>query len=119
MGRVAEALAPGAEHVVFGHTHRAGPLPGDDLAEWTTLSGTRLWNSGTWFHESAFIDDADTRNPYLPGTVLTVGDDGAAAARQRARGLRRRGQRLRLGRRRAERVGGLVELAQRAGGTAR
>ncbi len=76
MGRVAEALAPGAEHVVFGHTHRAGPLAGDDLAEWTTLSGTRLWNSGTWFHESAFIDDADTRNPYLPGTVLSVGDDG-------------------------------------------
>ena len=112
MGRVAEALAPAAEHVVFGHTHRAGPLAGDDLAEWTTLSGTRLWNSGTWFHESAFIDDADTRNPYLPGTVLTVGDEGPPRARQRARRLRHRGQRLRLGRRCAERVGGLVELAQ-------
>jgi Calcineurin-like phosphoesterase len=76
MGRVADTLAPDAEHVVFGHTHRAGPFPGDDLAEWTTLSGTRLWNSGTWFHESAFLQDGDLDNPYLPGTVLTVDDEG-------------------------------------------
>ena len=26
MSRVAETLAPGAEHVIFGHTHRPGPL---------------------------------------------------------------------------------------------
>lgn len=76
MARVADALAPQAEHVVFGHTHRAGPLEGDDLAEWTTLSGSRLWNSGTWFHESAFIQDSDLDNPYLPGTVLTLEDEG-------------------------------------------
>jgi hypothetical protein len=76
MARVADALAPEAEHVVFGHTHRAGPLPDDELAEWTTLSGSRLWNSGTWFHESAFIQDGDLDNPYLPGTVLTVDEEG-------------------------------------------
>jgi predicted phosphodiesterase len=76
MGRVADALAPGAEHVVFGHTHRPGPLAGDDLAEWTTLSGSRLWNSGTWFREWAFIRDDDIDNPYFPGTVLTVDDEG-------------------------------------------
>jgi predicted phosphodiesterase len=76
MGRVADALAPDAEHVVFGHTHRAGPLPRDDLAEWTTLSGSRLWNSGSWFHESAFMRDSDLDNPYLPGTVLTLDDEG-------------------------------------------
>ena len=76
MARVADVLAPSAEYVIFGHTHRAGPLPGDDLAEWTTLSGSRLWNSGTWFHESAFVTDGDLRNPYLPGTVLRLGDEG-------------------------------------------
>jgi hypothetical protein len=76
MGRVADTLAPEAEHVLFGHTHRAGPLAGDDLAEWTTLSGSRLWNSGTWFRESAFIQDGDLDNPYLPGTVLTLDDEG-------------------------------------------
>ena len=26
-------------HVMFGHTHRAGPLPGDDRAEWLTRAG--------------------------------------------------------------------------------
>ncbi len=76
MGRVADVLAPSAEHVIFGHTHRAGPLPGDDLAEWTTLSGSRLWNSGTWFHEAAFVADGDLSNPYLPGTVLILEDEG-------------------------------------------
>src|SRR3954449_8830859 len=35
MARVAETLAPGAPHVIFGHTHRPGPLARDDLPEWT------------------------------------------------------------------------------------
>src|SRR5919202_3521943 len=26
---------PGARHVIWGHTHRSGPWPGDDVAEWT------------------------------------------------------------------------------------
>jgi predicted phosphodiesterase len=76
MGRVAESLAPGVEHVVFGHTHRPGPLPDDDRAEWTTLSGIRLWNSGNWFHEPAFVRRSDARSPYWPGTVLVVDDTG-------------------------------------------
>jgi len=70
MGRVAETLAPDAEHLLFGHTHRAGPLPGDDEAEWTTLAGARLWNTGTWYHERAFLSGRDEDNPYWPGTVL-------------------------------------------------
>ena len=74
MGRVAEALAPGTPHVIFGHTHRPGPLPGDDLAEWTSLSGTRLWNSGSWLHEGAFVRTGRD-SPYWPGTVLTLVDD--------------------------------------------
>jgi hypothetical protein len=72
MGRVADALAPGAEHVLFGPTHRAGPLPGDDWAEWSTLSGKRLWNSGNWYLESAFVSDLAERSPYWPGTVVWV-----------------------------------------------
>ena len=76
MGRVAETLAPGAEHVLFGHTHRPGPLPGDDRAEWTTLSGTRLWNSGCWMLEGSFIRGTGERSPYWPGTVLLLDDEG-------------------------------------------
>jgi hypothetical protein len=72
MGRVADTLAPGAEHVLFGHTHRAGPLPGDDPAEWSTLAGTRLWNSGNWYLESAFVGAMAERSPYWPGTVVWV-----------------------------------------------
>ena len=75
MARVAEVLAPGAAHVIFGHTHRPGPLAGDEQAEWTTLSGTRLWNTGSWFHESAFLASG-AESPYWPGTVLTLEDDG-------------------------------------------
>jgi hypothetical protein len=75
MARVAEVLAPGAEHVIFGHTHRPGPLPGDEPAEWTTLSGTRLWNTGSWLYERAFVTKPGD-SPYWPGTVLTLEDDG-------------------------------------------
>jgi predicted phosphodiesterase len=75
MARVAEVLAPGAEHVIFGHTHRPGPLPGDEQAEWTTLSGHRLWNSGSWLYEGVFISGR-RESPYWPGTVLTLEDSG-------------------------------------------
>ena len=75
MGRVAGVLAPGAEHVIFGHTHRPGPLPADDLGEWAAPSGARLWNSGSWLHEGAFLRNGRD-SPYWPGTVLTLEDDG-------------------------------------------
>jgi predicted phosphodiesterase len=75
MGQVADVLAPDAEHVVFGHTHRPGPLPSDDRAEWVSPSGRRLWNSGSWLHEGAFLRNG-RESPYWPGTVLMVDDDG-------------------------------------------
>jgi predicted phosphodiesterase len=86
MARVAEALAPGAEHLLFGHTHRPGPLEGDEEAEWTTLSGTRLWNSGSWFHESAFVTNQAERSPYWPGTVVWIDDAGPPRIENALRG---------------------------------
>ena len=76
MRRVAEGLAPGASHVLFGHTHRPGPLPGDDEAEWTTAAGTRLWNSGSWCHEPAFVGPPAHPGPYWPGTMIRLEDSG-------------------------------------------
>ena len=76
MSRVAETLAPGAEHVVFGHTHRPGPLPDDAPAEWTTLSGSRLWNCGSWYHEPPFVARAGENSPYWPGSVMWLDDEG-------------------------------------------
>jgi hypothetical protein len=86
MGRVAETLAPGVEHLLFGHTHRPGPMPDDDEAEWTTLSGTRLWNTGSWYIEPSFITDRAERSPYWPGTVVWVDDEGPPRLENALRG---------------------------------
>jgi Calcineurin-like phosphoesterase len=76
MGRVVESLVPGVEHVVFGHTHRPGPLADDDPAEWTTPSGTRLWNCGNWFKDPALVGDSTARSPYRPGTMVILDHAG-------------------------------------------
>jgi predicted phosphodiesterase len=86
MGRVAEALAPQADHLIFGHTHRPGPLPGDDQAEWTTLSGTRLWNTGGWYLEPAFVSERAERSPYWPGTIVWVEPEGPPRIENAMRG---------------------------------
>lgn len=78
MADVVRALGvSSAEHVIFGHTHRPGPLAGDDVAEWSVPDGgPRLWNSGSWYQEDVFLDSGDpTASPYWPGTVLTVPDE--------------------------------------------
>jgi hypothetical protein len=66
-----------AEHVIFGHTHRAGPLGDDDPSEWRAPGGTALHNSGCWVHESTFSGAAGAASPYWPGGAIRVDDDGA------------------------------------------
>ncbi len=65
-----------ASHVIFGHTHRAGPLLGDDSSEWGRTGATRLINIGSWVHEARFIGDDPLGSPYRPGFAAIVGDDG-------------------------------------------
>jgi hypothetical protein len=76
MDEVVRRLGIGAAHVLFGHSHRAGPLPGDDLAEWRTSTGAQLHNSGCWVFESAFLAGAHADSPYWPGSALRVPDSG-------------------------------------------
>jgi hypothetical protein len=76
MGAVIEHLSVPARHVIFGHTHRAGPLEGDEPGPWTTPSGVRLHNAGSWVYESMYNDDGP-RSPYWPGDAVVL-DDGAA-----------------------------------------
>jgi UDP-2,3-diacylglucosamine pyrophosphatase LpxH len=78
MGEVVERLGvTDADHVLFGHTHRAGPLPSDDLAAgWTLPSGTQLTNTGSWMYEDSFLDGSGDANPYWPGRVVWLGDSG-------------------------------------------
>ena len=110
MGRVAETLAPDAEHVLFGHTHRAGPLPGDDWAEWSTLSGERLWNSGNWYLESTFVQGhRPSAAPTGPGRSCGWSRAGRRGSRTRCAATRRRAP---ARSRAAQRVGGLVEFAR-------
>jgi hypothetical protein len=65
-----------AAHVIFGHTHRAGPLLGDDPSEWGGTGGARLVNTGSWVYEPRFIGADRLRSPYRPGFGAIVGDDG-------------------------------------------
>jgi hypothetical protein len=66
-----------ARHVIFGHSHRAGPLPGDDEGEWRVPAGALLRNGGSWMFESHFLGGPDPRaSPYWPGGVTVVEDDG-------------------------------------------
>ena len=59
---VTDRLDVPAAHVIFGHTHRAGPLPGDDGSEWG-----RLLNTGSWVHEASFLGRFAEREPVPPG----------------------------------------------------
>jgi hypothetical protein len=89
MGEVAARLGLGDAYVVFGHTHRAGPLPGDHTQEWrgqgaadgapasASESGARLVNAGCWTYDSVFLSTTPGESPYWPGTCVVLDSDGA------------------------------------------
>jgi hypothetical protein len=79
---VLELLGVEAEHVLFGHTHRTGPVAGDDARAWVTPAGTALHNTGSWVYEPAYVAGGDTASPYWPGTVTLV-EDGRPPRRLR------------------------------------
>lgn len=77
VGEVVKRLGIGAKHVITGHTHRAGPLPEDDPAEWVTASGVQMHNSGNWVYEKHFMPTPSYANsPYWPGSMIVLEDEG-------------------------------------------
>jgi hypothetical protein len=76
MGEVAARLRLGDAHVVFGHTHRAGPFEADEAHEWRGRGGARLVNSGSWAYADIFLGSSGPSNPYWPGTAVIVEDEG-------------------------------------------
>jgi hypothetical protein len=82
MGEVVQRLRIDAAHVIFGHTHRAGPLPDDELHEWRAPNGARLHNAGCWVYETTFMTRAAGESPYWPGGCVIVEDDGAPQLRR-------------------------------------
>ena len=77
--QVLHDLGVQARYVLSGHTHRAGPLPGDDGGEWLTSTGTSLLNTGSWVYEPAFLGDNAGPSPYRPGFAVVLEDEGPPA----------------------------------------
>ncbi len=69
-------LGVSAGHVISGHTHRAGPLPGDERSEWTAAEAAATVNSGSWVNERFLLGDSPGESPYRPGFCVVVEDDG-------------------------------------------
>ena len=65
-----------AEHVVFGHTHRAGPTSADDPQEWRAPGGPKLSNCGCWTYQPAFLTQTPGESPWWPGTLVVLEDEG-------------------------------------------
>jgi hypothetical protein len=113
LGDVVAGLGIDARHVIFGHTHRAGPLPGDDPREWTTRAaaapaaapaapaaagaaatgagpsgpgGARLHNCGSWVLETHLMTRVAPESPYWPGGCVIVDDDDPAPRLERLLG---------------------------------
>ena len=73
MGEVVRRLGIEADHVVFGHTHRRGPMRAE--AGWRLDDGTRLHNTGSWIHSRGLLGRTAADSPYWPGTVIVLEED--------------------------------------------
>ena len=62
IAEVERALDIEADHLIFGHTHRRGPIRGE--TGWRLESGTRLWNTGSWVYSPALL--GTTARPTAP-----------------------------------------------------
>jgi predicted phosphodiesterase len=74
MRDVVERIGLDARMVLFGHTHRRGPLPGDE--DWTFGNGGRLVNTGSWVHSPTLLGETAATSPYWPGTIAVIEDGG-------------------------------------------
>lgn len=75
MGEAVARLGIQAQYVVFGHSHRGGPVAADDHAEWTAPGGARLHNAGCWIYERHFATGAPGASPYWPGGAIALDGD--------------------------------------------
>jgi hypothetical protein len=74
MSRVIERLGIEADWVIYGHTHRAGPLAGE--GDWRTATGARLMNCGAWTWAPQLASGSEGKGPYWPGRMIVVDDEG-------------------------------------------
>jgi predicted phosphodiesterase len=74
MCRVVERLGIEADWVVFGHTHRAGPLAPE--GDWRCSTGARLLNPGSWTYSPQLVRERGRESPYWPGKMVRVDEEG-------------------------------------------
>ncbi len=72
MGR----LGVDADYVIFGHTHRAGPLSQARAANWRGPQGRTAINTGSWILEPAFLGPRPESSPYRAGFCVLVDEAG-------------------------------------------
>jgi hypothetical protein len=77
LAHVVGRLGIDARWVVFGHVHRSGPLPGDDVEQWAGPAGLpRIANTGSWVYETPLLHRVRPPHPYWPGGAVLLEDDG-------------------------------------------
>lgn len=78
---VVERLGIEADHVLFGHIHRRGPLPGEDGRSATDpmweRRGIQLHNTGCWIYVEGMLGRSSSDSPFWPGRMLIVDESGA------------------------------------------
>ncbi|HUA11182.1 MAG TPA: metallophosphoesterase [Solirubrobacteraceae bacterium] len=82
MAEVARRLSLAGRHVVFGHTHRPGPLPDDALIEWLGGGDVSLVNAGSWCYSAVFLTTRPGESPYWPGSAVLIEDEAAPVVRR-------------------------------------
>lgn len=75
IAEVIRRLRLDASYVIWGHSHRSGPWPTDELSEWS-VGGTRIVNTGSWLYQRHFLSPEPNGSPYWPGTAVLVDSAG-------------------------------------------
>jgi len=73
MRELVARLTIDADHVIFGHTHRRGPLDGEP--GWEAPTGARLLNTGSWVYAPGLLRSTARGSVFWPGTVAVIEDD--------------------------------------------
>lgn len=77
IARAIDQLGVAPDALIVGHTHRAGPLPGDVDGEWALANGGRLLNCGAWVDHGPRVDEiTDEPDAYRPGRAVRIDADG-------------------------------------------
>jgi hypothetical protein len=81
MREVVRRLRLDCEHLVFAHTHRPGPLPGDDAEEWR-VGDVAMHASGSWSYSPGLCGPTAAESVFWPGTVTWLDDEGPPQRRE-------------------------------------